>query len=189
MKAINVLICSVALSLHACALFHPSSSGTDSTLSPAELVATESLPPDPIRKAVEDFDRDRLLVPAELDRQITLLESLPTRNALTQLRLVLLLSLRQNPGDRTRALGLLETLPRTPPTDAETLAPLTNWISRELKDRAALEDKLEQLNQQLRDAQVRTELLNSKIQELKAIERSLVSRPNPETGDRPLTKP
>ncbi|MDE2258736.1 MAG: hypothetical protein KGK17_00190 [Betaproteobacteria bacterium] len=189
MKAINVLICGAALTLNACALFAPATPGADSTVVSTELMATEALPLDPIRRTLEDFDRDRLLASTEIDHQIARLEALPARNALTQLRLVLLLSLRQNPADRTRALGLLETMPRTPPADAEALAPLTAWVSRELKDRATLEDKLDQLNQQLRDAQVRSDLLNSKIQELKAIEHSLVSRPNPEMGERSLTKP
>jgi len=151
MKAFDVLLCSAALSLSACALF-PGSPSPETVL-PAQRASEAPLPLDPVRRALEDFEHDRQLAPVEIEREIARLEATSERTAPQQLRLTLLRSLRQG------------------------------------QERAVLEGKIDQLNQQLRDAQARSEVLSSKIQELKAIERSLVSRPTPDVGERTPTKP
>lgn len=151
MKAFDVLLCSAALSLSACALF-PASPGPEPTM-PTQRASEAPAQMDPVRRVLEDFERDRQLAPVEIEREIGLLEATTGRTAPQQLRLTLLRSLRQG------------------------------------QERAALEEKVDQLNQQLRDAQARSEALSSKIQELKAIERSLVSRPTPDAGERTPTKP
>ncbi len=152
MKAFDVLLCSAALSLSGCALFSPQPSVGQPAL-PVQRVSEAPLQMDPLRRALEDFERDRQLAPVEIEREIARLEAAPERSAPQQLRLTLLRSLRQG------------------------------------QERAALAEKIDQLNQQLHDAQARSEALSSKIQELKAIERNLVSRPTPDAGDRPPAKP
>ncbi len=152
MKAFDVLLCSAALSLSACALF-PATPSPSPPVQPTQRVSEAPVPLDPIRRVLEDFERDRHLASVEIEREVARLDALPERTAAQQLRLILLRSLRQG------------------------------------QERAALEEKIDQLNQQLRDAQARSEALSSKIQELKAIERSLVSRPIPDAGDRAPTKP
>jgi predicted RNase H-like nuclease (RuvC/YqgF family) len=152
MKAFDVLLYGVALSLSACALF-PATPSPSPPVQTTQRASEAPVPLDPIRRALEDFERDRQLAPVEIEREIARLEALPERAATQQLRLTLLRSLRQG------------------------------------QERAALEERVDQLNQQLRDAQARSEALSSKIQELKAIERSLVSRPTPDAGERVPTKP
>jgi predicted RNase H-like nuclease (RuvC/YqgF family) len=152
MKAFDVLLYSAAMSLGACALF-PATPHAVAPPQPAQRASEAPVPLDPIRRALEDFERDRQLAPVDVEREVARLEALPERVPAQQLRLTLLRSLR------------LE------------------------QERAALAEKVEQLNQQLRDAQARSEALGSKIQELKAIERSLVSRPAPDAGERAPSKP
>jgi TolA-binding protein len=86
-----------------------------------------------------------------------------------------------------REVARLEALPERVPAQQLRLTLLRSL--RLEQERAALAEKVDQLNQQLRDAQARSEALSSKIQELKAIERSLVSRPAPDAGERAPSKP
>jgi predicted RNase H-like nuclease (RuvC/YqgF family) len=91
------------------------------------------------------------------------------------------------PVEIEREVARLDALPER--AAAQQLRLILLRSLRQGQERSALEEKIDQLNQQLRDAQARSEALSSKIQELKAIERSLVSRPTPDAGDRAPTKP
>ncbi len=93
--------------------------------------------------------------------------------------LALLLGATRTPGDLQRALGLLEGVQRNP--DAAPWHGLARLLATRYTEQRRSEEQAERLAQQLRDAQResqrRLDQLNEKLEALKAIERSLNSRP------------
>lgn len=120
-------------------------------------------------------DRVRAMSAAELSLETARLNH-PTLPA-EQLQLALALSqLRQTP-ELIRAQELLTRLIANPDPDAQALHPLARLLAARYGEQRRLEDLLEKQNQQTRDVQRRLDQTNERLEALKAIERSLTSRP------------
>ena len=93
------------------------------------------------------------------------------------LRLALLLTQTRQPADTARALGLVQ---RTlADANAQELHPLARLLEARLTHQRRLEEQLERQGQQLRDAQRRNDQLSERLEAVRAIERSLSTRPAP----------
>ncbi|MDO9252391.1 MAG: hypothetical protein Q7U48_12670 [Hydrogenophaga sp.] len=98
--------------------------------------------------------------------------NLPVR----QIQLALVLMHSHQPADTARALGLLQRVMAHPAPDSAPLKPLARLLAARLLDQRRLEDSVERLSQQLRDSQRRIEVLNDRLEAMRAIERSLTPR-------------
>lgn len=91
--------------------------------------------------------------------------------------LALLLTQTRQPADTARALGLVQ---RTlADANAQDLHPLARLLEARLTHQRRLEEQLERQGQQLRDAQRRNDQLSERLEAVRAIERSLQTRPAP----------
>lgn len=96
------------------------------------------------------------------------------------LRLALLLAQTRQPADTARALGLVQ---RTlADANAQDLHPLARLLEARLTHQRRLEEQLERQGQQLRDAQRHNDQLSERLEAVRAIERSLQTRPAPATA-------
>lgn len=130
---------------------------------------------DAIAQMLAYADRVRLMPAAELGQEAARLgeASAPA----DQLRLSLVLSqLRQLP-DLVRAQELLARVLGNAGAEAQALHPLARLLASRYSEQRRLEEQLEKQNQQVRDVQRRLEQTHERLEALKAIERSLVSRP------------
>lgn len=91
----------------------------------------------------------------------------------------LALAQSRNPADTARALGMLETLARSPSPEQQPWQPLARLLIARLGEQRRLEEQLERQATQLRDSQKTVQQLNEKLEALKAIERSLTQRAAP----------
>ncbi len=91
------------------------------------------------------------------------------------LELALLLAQRRANGDLARAVTLLEPLLRDDAAGPWAAPP--RLLHARLTEQRRLEEQLERQGQQLRDQQRRIEQLASQLEALRAIERSLTTRP------------
>jgi len=118
-------------------------------------------------------ERVRLMQPPELTQEAVRLGDAASPEAQLQLSLVLS-QLRQLP-ELIRAQELLARVLGN--ADAKALHPLARLLASRYSDQRRLEEQLEKQNQQLRDVQRRLDQTNERLEALKAIERSLTSRP------------
>jgi hypothetical protein len=134
--------------------------------------------PDPAdvaaRRLLAYHDGLRNLPPSELPREQARLAS--SGSVDDTLALALLLSQGRQPGDLARALALLDPLLRN-----ESAYPAHSALARllhaRLSEQRRLEEQAERQAQQLREQQRRLDQLNQQLDALRAIERSLGSRP------------
>ncbi len=96
---------------------------------------------------------------------------------------VLALSMTHNPGDLARAQGLLDQVLHNNAPQADPWRSLARMLAYRLGEQKRAEDNAERSAQQLRDAQRdnqrKLDDANSKLEALKAIERSLNTRQTP----------
>ena len=118
-------------------------------------------------------ERVRVMPPAELSQEAGRLGDAASPEAQLQLSLVLS-QLRQLP-ELIRAQELLARVLGN--ADAQALHPLARLLASRYSEQRRLEEQLEKQNQQLRDVQRRLDQTNERLEALKAIERSLTSRP------------
>lgn len=118
-------------------------------------------------------ERVRVMPPAELTQEIARLGDAASPEAQIQLSLVLS-QLRQLP-DLIRAQELLARVLGN--ADAQPLHPLARLLASRYAEQRRLEEQLDKQGQQLRDVQRRLDQTNERLEALKAIERSLTSRP------------
>jgi hypothetical protein len=118
-------------------------------------------------------ERVRLMQAAELTQEAGRLGDAASPEAQVQLSLVLS-QLRQLP-ELIRAQELLARVLGN--ADAQALHPLARLLASRYSEQRRLEEQLEKQNQQLRDVQRRLDQTNDRLEALKAIERSLTSRP------------
>ena len=125
-------------------------------------------------------DRLRDLGAADIAREAQRLE-LAVRQpdgaeaAAATLELALLLGQTRHNGDLARALALADSLARN--DSAPTWQALARLLQARLAEQRRLEEQLDRQAQQLRDQQRRLDQLSSQLEALKAIERSLNTRP------------
>jgi hypothetical protein len=157
---------------------HPQPAATSSAL-PAAGPGTAS----PLVAALTYADRLRTLGPTELTaEQAQIGEPGSSPDRLMQLALVL--SQTHVPADTARALGLLQRLSASSAPEAVELRPLARLLSGRLLEARRLEEQADRLAQQLREAQRRIDVLNDRLEAMRAIERSLTPRA-PAPGARP----
>jgi len=118
-------------------------------------------------------ERVRLMQPAELTQEAGRLGDAASPEAQIQLSLVLS-QLRQLP-ELIRAQELLARVLGN--AEAQALHPLARLLASRYSEQRRLEEQLEKQNQQLREVQRRLDQTNERLEALKAIERSLTSRP------------
>ncbi|OYY47751.1 MAG: hypothetical protein B7Y54_15610, partial [Polaromonas sp. 35-63-240] len=122
--------------------------------------------------------RVRQMQPAELSQEATRLAA-PADAAApgNQLQLSLVLSqLRQLP-ELIRAQELLGRVLANASPDAQALHPLARLLAFRYGEQRRLEEQLDKERQQTRDVQRRLDQTNERLEALKAIERSLTTRP------------
>lgn len=79
--------------------------------------------------------------------------------------------------EQAQAAAQLDALGTSTDPLLEPLKPLASLMSTRLAEQRRLQDNLDKLGQQLRDAQRRNEQLNEKLEALKAIEQTLPAKP------------
>lgn len=141
-----------------------------SPVSPAAPQATDA-----VTRMLAYADRVRRLAPAELSQEVIRLGDAagPTQ----QLQLALVLSQLHQLGELIRAQELLGRVLANADTEAQTLHPLAGLLASRYGEQRRLEEQLEKQTQQTRDVQRRLDQTNERLEALKAIERSLTSRP------------
>ncbi len=148
---------------------------------PAPVVELRPVParPDPTLEAITAVlsyaDRVRTLPAAELPAEVAQWNS--SSEPVEQLQLALALSQLRQPAETGRAQETLAKVLSSESPEAKALHPLARLIAARLTEQRRIEDQLERQNQQLRDTQRRLDQTNERLEALKAIERSLSSRP------------
>lgn len=130
-------------------------------------------------------DRTLRLAPAELTQEITRLSEAEDTTPETPLLLAAALAQTRQPVDTARALGLVQRVLANNAEAAQALHPLARLMEARLLQQRRLEDQLERQAQQLRDAQRRNDQLNERLEAVRAIERSLTTRPGPPPAPAP----
>ncbi len=152
--------------------------------SAAEAARASTSPPTPLPEAVvfasgmtlrmlAYAERVRVMPPADLTQEAARLGDAASPEAQIQLSLVLS-QLRQLP-ELIRAQELLARVLGN--ADAQALHPLARLLASRYAEQRRLEEQLDKQTQQLRDVQRRLDQTNERLEALKAIERSLTSRP------------
>jgi len=121
-------------------------------------------------------DRARQMPTGDVSREIAARNPDPN-NPRAMLELAILLGYTKNNGDVGRALALVDALVRQASPEAAPYQPLARLLQMRYLDQRRLEEQLERQNAQARDSQRRIDQLNDKLEALKAIERSLSTRP------------
>lgn len=132
-------------------------------------------------------DRARQMPAADLAREIGARNPDPS-NPRAMLELAILLGYTKTNGDVGRALALVDALVRQASPEAAPYQPLARLLQMRYLDQRRLEEQLEKQNAQARDSQRRIDQLNEKLEALKAIERSLSTRPAA-SGGAPASAP
>ncbi|MCX2865757.1 hypothetical protein OOZ63_28445 [Paucibacter sp. PLA-PC-4] len=141
----------------------------------------EVLPADAAaRQLLSHHERLMKLSPAELAHEVAPRDDGKlTPAAATQLALAL--TLHRSNGDLARAQALLDQVQRDTTLEAQAWLSLVRLLQGRLAEQRRLEEHIDKLNQQARDSQRdnqrRLDQLNEKLEALKAIERSLNTRP------------
>jgi len=139
--------------------------------------------PDPVARVLAESDRILRLAPAELAREIARLTEIEEASPDTPLLLATALAQTRQPVDSARALGLVQRVLTQPASQG--LHPLARWMESRLLQQRRMEEQLERQTQQLRDAQRRIDQLNDRLEAVRAIERSLTTRPAPSAAPAP----
>jgi hypothetical protein len=189
-------LASCTLSLAACIPFQ------QQTLSPPAVPASAPAPapapppppppvvviqqPDPADAAARRFlayhEQIRQMSPNDLASEINRLNGVVSATATAApadvvLELALALSQQHNGGDVPRAVALLEPLTRSSAPELQPWQGLARLLLGRVLEQRRLEDLLEKQNQQRREQQRNLQQLNEKLEALKAIERSMTTRP------------
>lgn len=151
------------------------------TAAPEPLAAESDEPTTPPKDLLRDTlayaDRTLGASSTELARETARLSDLDESKPSRALRLALVLAQTRQPADTARALGLVQRTLANPA--AQDLHPLARLLEARLTQQRRLEEQLERQAQQLRDAQRRNDQLSERLEAVRAIERSLTTRPAP----------
>ncbi|AEG94554.1 translation initiation factors-like protein [Ramlibacter tataouinensis TTB310] len=132
----------------------------------------------PLNTVLAHADRLRTLPPPELAQEIARLND-TGGSPVRQMQLALALLQTQAPADGQRANGLLQRVLAQDTPEARQLHPLARLIATQYTAQRRAEEQAERSAQQLRDGQRRIDQLNERLEALRAIERSMPSRPAP----------
>ncbi|WP_242421748.1 hypothetical protein [Acidovorax sp. GW101-3H11] len=150
----------------------------------AESDESTTPPKDLLRDTLAYADRTLGASSTELAREAARLSDLDENKPSRAMRLALVLAQTRQPADTARALGLVQRTLTNPA--AQDLHPLARLLEARLTQQRRLEEQLERQAQQLRDAQRRNDQLSERLEAVRAIERSLTTRPTPAA---PVTPP
>lgn len=136
-------------------------------------------------------DRLRRMPPNELAQELARLSEIPEaqRQPGEDMQLALALAQTRAPADLARAQVLLQRVIANPREDARGLQPLAALLLARFAEQRRVEDLLDKQTQQVREQQRRIEQLNERLEAVRAIERSLTSRPAPANGTPRTTPP
>jgi len=143
-------------------------------------------PPDPADVAARRFlsyhEQLRQMSPADLANEITRLNGVVSVTATAApadavLELSLALAQQRNPGDLARAVALLEPIGKSSAPELAPWQPLARLLLGRVAEQRRLEDQLAREVTQRREQQRTLQQLNEKLEALKAIERSMTTRP------------
>lgn len=137
-------------------------------------------------QALAYADRVRTLSAAELGQEVARLNHPVV--PVDQLQLALALSQLRQTSELIRAQELLTRLLANTDAQAQALHPLARLLAARYGEQRRLEDLLEKQNQQTREVQRRLEQTHERLEALKAIERSLISRPHTPAAPAPANR-
>ncbi len=158
-----------------CAPAAPTAAPPGDDALPEERAAAPVCEADAVQALLQYADRVRGLDAAALSGEITQRGAARDADGDGDIRLALALAQTRQPADTARALGLVQqTLARQ---DAAPLHPLARLLEARLLQQRRLEEQLDRHNHQLREAQRRNELLGERLEAMRALERSLTTRP------------
>lgn len=127
-------------------------------------------------------DRVRPLAAADLAQEIQRLGD-SAYSPLRAVQLAVVLAQSRGTAQLARAQALLQRVLADPAAEAQGLQPLARLLAHQLADQRRAEEQAERQAQQLRDAQRRIELLNDRLEAVRAIERSLPGAARPGAGE------
>lgn len=178
--------------LPACSAFQsnpPAAAPVAAAPAPAPAVVMVPAPPprpDPAdvaaRRLLAYHEQLRQMPVSDLANEITRLNGVvsvtPTAApADVVLELSLALAQQRNPGDLARAVVLLEPITKSSAPELAPWQPLARLLLGRVAEQRRLEDQLAREVTQRRDQQRTLQQLNEKLEALKAIERSMTTRP------------
>lgn len=182
-------VLAVALWLGGCAapalsVDQPPSADADSNLPPVEtaVVAIPAQPaqaaaqPSALETVLEYADRLRGMPAAELTQEINRLGD-GGESAVRLMQLAIALAQTRAAANTVRAQALLQRVLGRDEPEARALHPLARLIAPQLAEARRADEQIERQAQQLRDAQRRIDVLNERLEAVRAIERSLPSPP------------
>lgn len=147
---------------------------------PAEMRSTDAdTHHTPVALLLAQTDRVLKLPPAELAKEIARLGEAEDATPETPLLLATALAQTRQAVDTARALGLVQRVLGNTSPAAQPLHPLARLLEARLLQQRRLEDQLDRQAQQLRDTQRRNDQLSERLEAVRAIERSLSTRPAP----------
>ena len=133
----------------------------------------------PVALLLTQTDRVLKLPPAELAKEIARLGEAEEATPDTPLLLATALAQTRQAVDTARALGLVQRVLGNTSPAAQPLHPLARLLEARLLQQRRLEDQLDRQTQQLRETQRRNDQLSERLEAVRAIERSLQTRPAP----------
>lgn len=147
-----------------------------STPGPPLHVQSPPAPTHPLEQALAHADRARNMAPAELAQEIARVgDGGDTGMGIMQASL--LLAHARGPANTARAQMLLQRLLGRGDAQSRTLHPLARLLAAQLSESRRADEHNERQAQLLRETQRRAEQLNERLEAVRAIERSLPSRP------------
>ena len=149
---------------------------TPAAVPPETLNTQAPPPPDMLTSLLTYSERVRQLNAADLAAEIAV-QGDPGNAPTRQVQLALALMHSPQAVDTARALGLLQRVVGNPAPEAAPLKPLARLLAHQLMEQRRLEDNLERQSQQLREHQRRIDQLSERLEAMRAIERSLTTRP------------
>lgn len=153
-------------------------------------------PPEPAdqvsRQILGYHEQLRQMSAADLGNEITRLNAIVSANTSAAptgavLELALALSQQHNGGDVARAVQLLESVVKAGAPELQAWQPMARLLLARIGEQRRLEDALNREAAQRRDQQRTLQQLNEKLEALKAIERSMTTRPGPGAAAVPVT--
>lgn len=143
---------------------------------PVRPAPPSAAPTSPLTAALNHADWLRSLPPHELSAELGRLAATPA-TPLRQLQLAIALKLSQQPGEGPRVQNLLQAVLAAQGEEARSLHPLARLLLNQHAQQQRLEEQLDRQQQQLREVQRRTDQLSERLEALRALERSMPSRP------------
>jgi hypothetical protein len=153
-------------------------------------------PPEPAdlvsRQLLSYHEQLRQMSAADLGNEITRLNAIVSANTSAAptgavLELALALSQQHNGGDVARAVQLLESVVKAGAPELQPWQPMARLLLARIVEQRRLEDAFNREAAQRRDQQRTLQQLNEKLEALKAIERSMTTRPGPGAAAVPVT--